>query len=60
MAKSLEISSSDSWRVESDLNTLLEAEKIEKDPKRMKKVRELAKKRMLEAASLAVEGESGD
>lgn len=60
MAKSLEVSSSDSWRVESDLNTLLEAEKIEKDPKRMKKVRELAKQRMLEVAGVAAEGESGD
>jgi hypothetical protein len=60
MSKAIAISSSDSWRVESDLNTLLEAEKIEKDKKRMAKVRALAKQRMLEAASLAVEGESAD
>lgn len=60
MAKAIEVSSSDDWRVESDLNTLLEAEKIEKDKKRMAKVRALAKQRMLEVASVAAEGESGD
>jgi hypothetical protein len=60
MAKGIAISSNDEWRIESDLNTLLEAEKIEKDPKRMSKVRALAKKRMLEVASVAAEGEKGD
>ena len=44
------------WRAESDLRTLIEAEKIEKDPKRMKAVRALAKKKMMEAASIASEG----
>lgn len=34
------------WRVEDDLRTLLEAEKIKKDSKRMKAVKELAKKKM--------------
>jgi hypothetical protein len=48
------------WRVESDLRTLIEAEQIEKDPKRMKMVRALAKKRMLEVASVAAEGGSED
>lgn len=44
------------WRAESDLRTLIEAEKIEKDPKRMKAVRDLAKKKMMEVASIASEG----
>ena len=44
------------WRVESDLNTLLEAEKIEKDPKRMAAVSKLAKTKMLSMASVAQEG----
>lgn len=55
MAKSDCVVSED-WRVESDLNTLIEAEKIEKDPKRMAKVKTLAKKRMLETAAIAAEG----
>lgn len=54
MAKSVCVASDD-WRVESDLNTMIEAEKIEKDPKRFAKVQELAKKRMLEAAAIAAE-----
>lgn len=45
------------WRVESDLRTLMEAEKIEKDPKRMAKVRAMAKKKMMEAAAFASEGQ---
>lgn len=44
------------WRVESDLNTLLEAEKIKKDPKRMAAVSKLAKAKMLSMASVAQEG----
>lgn len=40
------------WQVESDLRTMIEAEQIEKDQKRMAKVRELAKKRMMEIAKL--------
>lgn len=46
------------WKVESDLRTLIEAEKIEKDPKRMKAAKELAKSRLLEVASVA--GSSDD
>lgn len=55
MAKSTCVPSDD-WRVESDLNTLIEAEKIEKDPKRMAKAQALAKQRMMEAAAIAAEG----
>lgn len=52
-------SSSDDWRVEGDLNTLLDAEKIEKDPKRMAKVRALAKQKMLAVAAIAAESATG-
>lgn len=43
------------WQVEVDLRCLLEAKKIEADPKRLAKVRALAKKKMMEAASIASE-----
>lgn len=46
----------DSWQVEDDLRTLARAEEIQKDPKRMAKVTALAKKKMLEMASIASEG----
>jgi hypothetical protein len=46
----------DDWQAESDLRTLMECEKIEKDPKRMSKVRALAKKKMMEVAAIAAEG----
>lgn len=46
----------DDWRAESDLRTLMEAEAIEKDPKRMKAVQALAKKKLLDLASVAAEG----
>ena len=46
----------DDWQVESDLRTMIECEKIEKDPKRLAKVQALAKKRMMEVAAVASEG----
>lgn len=49
-------SSDDDWQVEQDLRTLMECEKIEKDPKRMAKVQALAKRKMLEVAAIASEG----
>lgn len=55
-SKAIEIKPDEEWRVEADLHTLMEAEKIEKDPKRMAKVRALAQKKMMEAASIASEG----
>lgn len=55
MAKSI-CAESDDWRVESDLSTMIEAEKIERDPKRLAKVQALAKQRMLEVAAVAAEG----
>ena len=48
----------DDWQTESDLRTMIECEKIEKDPKRLAKVQALAKKRMMEVAAVASEGES--
>jgi hypothetical protein len=55
MAKSnkVKISEDEEWRVESDLRTLMDAEKIRRDPKRLAKAKALAKARMLEAAAVA-------
>lgn len=55
-SKAIAIKPDEEWRVEADLRTLMEAEKIEKDPKRMAKVRALAQKKMMEVASIASEG----
>ncbi len=55
MAKSnkVKIAEDEEWRVESDLRTLMDAEKIRRDPKRLAKAKALAKARMLEAAAVA-------
>lgn len=45
----------DDWQTESDLRTLMEAEAIEKDPKRLAKAQALAKKKLLDLASVASE-----
>ncbi|MBP6779529.1 MAG: hypothetical protein KA784_00090 [Aquabacterium sp.] len=50
------IKGEDDWQVESDLRTLIECEKIEKDPKRYAKVQALAKQRMMDMAAVASEG----
>ena len=58
MAKSKGMSSvsiDNDWQVESDLRTIIDAEKIKRDPKRYQKVQQLAKKRMLEVAEVAAE-----
>lgn len=44
------------WRVDGDMRTLIEAEQIKKDPKRLKAAQAAAKKKMLEVAAVA----SGD
>jgi hypothetical protein len=49
--------SEDDYQTESDLRMMIECEKIEKDPKRLKKVQELAKKRLMDLAGIASEGE---
>lgn len=44
------------WRAERDLDTLLEAEKVEKDPKRLAAAKKLAQERMMAVAGIASEG----
>lgn len=46
----------ENWKVERDLDTLMECERIEKDPKRLAAAQALAKKRLLDLASVASEG----
>jgi hypothetical protein len=41
------------WRVESDLSTLMEAEKIKADPKRFARAQALAKEKMMAVAKVA-------
>ncbi len=41
------------WRVESDLSTLMEAEKIKADTKRFARVQALAKEKMMAVAKVA-------
>ena len=59
VSKANKSSEMDDWQVESDLRTLMDAEKIEADPKRIAKVRALAKKRLLDMAAV-VKGEKAD
>ena len=46
----------DDWQTQRDLETLMECERIEKDPKRLAKAQALAKKRLLDLAAVASEG----
>lgn len=39
------------WRTESDLECLIRAEEVRKDPERMRKVRALARKRLKQTAA---------
>lgn len=48
--------SDDDWQTNRDLETMIECEKIEKDPKRLAKVKALAKQNLLDMASIAAEG----
>lgn len=54
-SKNFTIKPDDEWRVEMDLNALIEAEKIRKDAKRMEKVKVLARKRLENTASVLAE-----
>lgn len=45
------------WQCENDMRTLMEAEKIKKDPKRMKAVQQMAKEKMMAVAAIASEAE---
>lgn len=44
------------WRAERDLETLMECERIEKDPKRLAAAQKLAKERLMDLAGVASEG----
>lgn len=41
------------WQTEDDLRTLMRCEEIEKDQKRFKAAKELAKKKLMEMAAIA-------
>lgn len=61
MAKASDISVTkheDDYQCQRDLECLLESERIKADPKRLAKVRAMAKKRMLGMAKVASEGAS--
>lgn len=45
------------WRTEQDLSTLLEAERISKDPKRLAAAQKLAKTKVMPLAAIANEGD---
>lgn len=49
------IKGDDDWQIEDDLRTLMRAEEIEKDPKRLAKAQALAKKKLLDLAAVASE-----
>lgn len=53
--RAVAIAKEDEWRVESDLNTLMEAEKIKADPKRFAKCQVMAKERMMAVAKVAAD-----
>ncbi|MEH6501766.1 hypothetical protein [Halopseudomonas aestusnigri] len=50
--KAVAMKEEDEWRAQDDLRTLLEARKIQKDAKRMAKVRALAKQKMADMQAL--------
>ncbi len=51
--------SEDDWRAEDDMRTLMRAEEIKKDPKRLARAQALAKDRLMELAAVASEGKAG-
>lgn len=60
MAKSkagnaIALSDDDRWKVERDLEYLMEAEKIKADPKRLAKAQALAKEKMMAVAKVAAD-----
>lgn len=48
------------WQIENDLRTLMEAERIEKDPKRLKAAKDLARKKAQDIKSLLDESEKDE
>lgn len=53
LGNAIAISEDERWRVERDLETLIEADKINADPKRLAKAQALAKQKMMETAKVA-------
>lgn len=53
--QALSLDTPEDWQAENDLRTMMECKKIEADPKRLAKVRTLAKQKMLDAASVATD-----
>lgn len=47
------------WQTEEDLRTLQRAKEIEKDPKRLKRVQDLAKQKLQDMAEISVEAGEG-
>jgi hypothetical protein len=54
-SRAIAISDDNRWRIEGDLNTLMEAEKIKADPKRLAAAQALAKEKMMAAAKVAAD-----
>ena len=53
MAKGISMAAQDAeWRAESDMRTLMEAEEIRRDPKRLKAAQACAKKKLEATASI--------
>ena len=53
MSGTVALDSENNWRVEGDMNTLMLAEEIKKDPKRMAACQALAKKKLIDLACVA-------
>lgn len=53
MSKSSLAAPDHDWRTENDLRTLTEAEEIKKDKKRLANAKELAKKKLMDMATVA-------
>jgi hypothetical protein len=51
--RAIPVNSQAEWRAEDDLRTLTEAEKIRKDPKRLKAAQGMAKKKLAEIEKVA-------
>lgn len=56
-SKAIAIKPDEEWRVESDVSTLMEAERIKADPQRLAKAQALAKKKMMDVAKVATDAD---
>lgn len=54
--RTAEIKPDEEWRVEDDMRTLMNAKEIQSDPKRMAKVKTLARKKLETVATVLSEG----